>query len=365
MMTLVSKRWQVVTLFSLAVLALFLPASAQQAADPDADTMLQRIREAIVTIRVVGSVGGQTTTDSGTGFVIETASGPRVVTAGHVIHPDSYWDDAKARDIYIKWAAFGSSFEPEPVSEAVVDAKLDLAQVYIDPFKTTSLPFSDNDLQPTDKLYVPSWARTQKRATIQKADRLAEAGPDKLVLSGSYDFSDSGSPVVNHDGKIVGMLIDRSVQPDGATRGLAIPLPGTTDLRGLLAQFTTQPVMKAANLARAQLDFRDLGGNCTFLGKRSALVTRNGPDMPFGIELLRRVNNSETRQQLVGEPLRVVTSVNLRSRCPIVIEGAAYYGRIVTVLNPSDSVVPRSIFALNYLDDIFYWTTIDRARKAE
>lgn len=348
----------------LALLAFHDSAAAQQTPDPS-EAMLQRIRQSIVQIRVVGDVGGKKSTDNGTGFVIETSAGPRVITAGHVIHPDSYWDDPKQRLIYIRWSAFGSSLEPEPISEALVDDKLDLAQVYIDPFKVTALPFSSRNLQPAEKFFVPSWTRAKKKATIQQADRLADSAAGHLMLNGKFDFSDSGSPVLDSDGKIVGMLVDRSVLPGGDMRGLAIPLPGTSDLSKLVAQIQSEPVMKQATVSRAEIDFADLAGNCTFLGKRSALVTRKPEDMPFGLDVLRRAINADTRPKLVGDLLRAVTGVYLRSRCPVVIEGAAYYGKIVTALNPSDTVVPRIIYALSYLDDVFYWTTVDKVAKAQ
>jgi hypothetical protein len=359
-----TRKWTPWLLALVAVLAFHGPAAAQQTPDPS-DAMLQRIRPSIVQIRVVGDVGQKLAADNGTGFVIETSAGPRVITAGHVIHPDSYWDDPKQRLIYVKWSAFGSALEPDPVSEAVVDDKLDLAQIYIDPFKVTALPFSSRALQPADKFFVPSWTRAKKKATIQLADRLADSAAGHLTMSGTFDFSDSGSPVLDSDGKIVGMLVDRSVQPGGEVRGLAIPLPGTSDLSKLVAQIQSEPVLKQATISRAEIDFGGLAGTCTFLGKRSALETRKPEDMPFGLDVLRRAINADNRPKLVGDFLRVVTGVNLRSRCPVLIEGAAYYGKIVAALNPSDTVVPRIIYALGYLDDVFYWTTVDKVAKAQ
>jgi hypothetical protein len=82
------------------------------------------------------------------------------------------------------------------------------------------------------------------------------------------------------------------------------------------------------------------------------------------MEVLQQARNSDFRPKLVGQQLRVVTSVNLRSRCPVLIDGAAYYGKIVTALNPGDRIVPKSVSALEYLDDVFYWATIERIMKA-
>jgi hypothetical protein len=47
--------------------------------------------------------------------------------------------------------------------------------------------------------------------------------------------------------------------------------------------------------------------------------------------------------------------VNLRSKCPSIVNGIAYYGAVTARLSPRDMVIPSEILALNYLDDVFYW----------
>jgi hypothetical protein len=310
---------------------------------------------------VIGDANGTQQTENGTGFLIETTKGLRIVTAGHVIKPDRFWDDPKNRLIYYRLARFGSSFEPEPVTEAEVDTDVDIAQVYIDHFDTKVLPFSESG---QEKLFVASWRRGSRKATIQEASRLPDPPPGRLSLSGDYVHSDSGSPVISQSGQIVGMLIDRSTGPDGKTHGLALPLPGTwPQARLVLAKFKAQPVLKRPAISREALNFDELDGTCTFLGKRSARVTRNPFDMPFGSEILADVINPERRSQLMRRELPVMTPVNLRSRCPVLIDGAAFYGKIITRLERGDRVVPKEILALEYLDDVFYWTVAAVVRK--
>lgn len=212
---------------SLISFALFLlacsKACAQSEPKANAQGLLDRIRSAVVKIRVVGYVQGKQTTESGTGFVIQTTKGLRVVTAGHVIGRNDKWDDVTTRLIYIKWAAYGSAIEPEPVIEAEVQDSPDLAQVYLDPFPISPLSFARPvPLASSNTLYVVSWPRSERKAQIQDAIAISEA--DRLVLSGDYDPSDSGSPVLNSQGELVAMLIERSKLNDGSTRGLALPI---------------------------------------------------------------------------------------------------------------------------------------------
>jgi PQQ-dependent dehydrogenase (methanol/ethanol family) len=62
---------------------------------------------------------------------------------------------------------------------------------------------------------------------------------------------------------------------------------------------------------------------------------------------------------LVEKPVKIVSHIDLRSRCPIVIDGTAYYGRVIYQLVPGDSVVIRSIKEMHYAEDIFYWADVD------
>jgi hypothetical protein len=146
---------------------------------------------------------------------------------------------------------------------------------------------------------------------------------------------------------------------------LALVLNSPSAVGDVLATFKANPVAKLVLPSRVQLNFDELAGSCTFLGTCSALGTHKPEDMPFGDDVLRTVNKPDTRETLIGKALSVVTPMNIRSRCPMVIDGSAYYGKVITCMEKNDTIRPRQIFALNYLDDVFYWTTVASAQKPQ
>ena len=77
--------------------------------------------------------------------------------------------------------------------------------------------------------------------------------------------------------------------------------------------------------------------------------------MPFGVSVLKTLLVDSTRNSLVGKALAAETAVNLRSDCPTVVDGSAYYAAPRAQLTPGDEITPREILALNYLDDVFFW----------
>jgi len=349
-------------LFSFLFAASFVLRSSWAVADPpfSSDDLLGKVRPSIVQIKVIGDKNGSQFIENGTGFVVDTAQGIRVMTAGHVIHPDNFWDDPKNRLIYISWSNFGSTIHPDPVTEAKVENERDIAQVYVDPFAINTLKIVNFDYDPSEKLYVPTWPKGKTKAIIKEAGATHSDG-FHFSLSGTYDYSESGSPVIDQSGQIVGILTDRT----GDQGGLALVLNSPSAVGDVLATFRAQPVTKLVLPTRIQLNFDELAGNCAFLGKRSALVTHKPEDMPFGDDVLRAANKPETRESLIGKELAVVTPVNIRSRCPTVIDGSAYYGKVITRMEKNDKIRPQEIFALNYLDDIFYWTTVASAQKPQ
>lgn len=60
---------------------------------------------------------------------------------------------------------------------------------------------------------------------------------------------------------------------------LALVLNNPSAVGDVLATFKANPVTKLVLPTRVQLNFDELAGNCTFLGKRSALVTHKPEDM--------------------------------------------------------------------------------------
>lgn len=64
-----------------------------------------------------------------------------------------------------------------------------------------------------------------------------------MVLSGSYERSDSGSPVLDGQGRVMGLMVEASTQPGGTTQGIALPIARFTSI--LSTEFAS-PVTQTA-----------------------------------------------------------------------------------------------------------------------
>src|SRR6476620_2507508 len=97
-------------LLTAGVVVLFVFAVVSLRAQDNWERIEAYARSAIVKVRVIGNIDGNTVSEVGTGFLIRAKDGPRVITAGHVLGADSKWDNVKERLIY-RQAGFGSSIE--------------------------------------------------------------------------------------------------------------------------------------------------------------------------------------------------------------------------------------------------------------
>src|SRR5207249_3139356 len=100
---------------------------------------------------------------------------------------------------------------------------------------------------------------------------------------------------------------------------------------------------------------------CVFLGKSSTLAQADvrASDAPFGREVLQTIlrnPNALLRRRL--SITREAGAVNIRSRCPDVQDGKAYYGSIVSLLDSAWSIKLRNVLPLRYHDDNFFWGVI-------
>ena len=358
----------------LCLLGLLNPRFSRmaEAQADEASILLATHRGAIVQIQVRGKVNNKYELEYGTGFLFQTAAGPRIITAGHVIGPDNRWDSLADRCIYYRLAQNGSSAVYDCVIDAKIDQTLDIGEVYLDPFAApslemaASLPVTGADLAVTS---WRSWGQPGSRATAQVA-HILELTTDKMVLSGSYVRSDSGSPVLDAEGHVVGLMIEATNEPGSTTQGIAIPVTRFASiLNGAIASpvaRTTIPVLaefKGITLPPPKgtgthtvdaVDVVAVSG-CVFLGKRSASATKRAPDMPFGLSTLHTLMDTGKRNSLIGKGLATEVAVNLRSDCPVVQAGSAYYAAAKAQLRPGDKFTPAEILALNYLDDVFFW----------
>ncbi len=354
---------QRVALSALLCLSMIAPAMPQTSTS---DAILNAHRGAVVQLQVLGKVNNREEFENGTGFLFQTTAGPRIITAGHVISHDNKWDSPDDRCIYYRLAIYGSSQQFECVIEARIDPILDLAEVYLDPFTTPTLEMAQALPATGADLTVASWrswGQHGSRATAQKANVL-DLRSETMILSGSYERSDSGSPVLDSNGRVVGLIIEASNQPGSTSQGIAIPV---TKFYSILSGAIASPIKKAPIPMLANAVDKGKGGvlvdaidtptkpGCVFLGKRSASVTRRAPDMPFGEDILKTLLNSDSRQGLLGKALVPVVSVHLRADCPKVVEGSAYYAAVRARMVPGDEITPNEILALSYLDDVFYW----------
>ncbi len=238
--------------------------------------------------------------------------------------PDSKWDDLKDRLIYVKQVKFGSSIEADPVTEATVERDVDMAQIYLQPFNASTLSISTAEIPAGGTVDVGSWANDDRNAKFQVVELLSIHDPDHLHLSGIYVPSHSGSPVLDGQGRVAGMLVERvtSINSPPATIGLALP---AKSLMQVLSPVIPSRQTKKTELApRNVVNFAQLGG-CLFLGKRSARHCRQTRRLEY-----------DRWPSLVEKPVKIVSHIDLRSRCPIVIDGTAYYGRVIYQLVPGE-----------------------------
>jgi hypothetical protein len=77
--------------------------------------------------------------------------------------------------------------------------------------------------------------------------------------------------------------------------------------------------------------------------------------MPLGGRVLNTLQTNTGRRALNGVKLSIQSPVSLRSECPTIIDGSAYYAAVVAQLVPGDTFTPIDTLALRYLDDVFYW----------
>lgn len=345
----------------LAGSLLFSRANAQ---DDAANALLAAHRGAIVQLQVRGKVNNQYQIEYGTGFLFQTPNGPRIITAGHVIGPDSRWDSLLDRCIYYRLAQNGSSSVYDCVIDAKIDPTLDLAEIYLDPFTPPSLQMAAGLPARNADLAVTSWRNWDKPGTKASAQaaRVLEVTADKITLSGDYVRSDSGSPVLDSDGRVIGLMIEAINQPGSATQGIAIPVTQFASILGGPTARKAIPSMAELGGPRptsTTVDAIEIAvSGCVFLGKRSARVTKKTPDMPFGLSTLQILLDADKRASLIGTTLSPDIGVNLRSDCPVVESGSAYYSPARVQLKPGDRVTLSEILPLNYLDDVFFWARV-------
>ncbi len=309
----------------------------------------------------------------GTGVVIRTkANSPRrkyrILTAGHVVLPDGKWDRLGARrnrDVYVIAETSIGAQEYRPITGVLVNKKHDVAQVVASSRTRISAKVRAVNLAVGQKYVVVSWGLDGSKIAESATANLAEVvGTDSLDprlvrLSGKFIPTQSGSPIFDADGFVVAILVMRELVANKSRIGLALPV---AEIANWIDGVLSKPVLEPKS-QRLSAVISDASGLCIFLGKKSALVRDKlrHPDAPFGRAVLRAIRDNHKTDEVVGPKLNITREaggINIRSRCPELRNDKAYYGSIVTVLNPNAKIELVSVKPLKYLDDIFYWGTI-------
>jgi hypothetical protein len=348
----------------------------------DADRVLSDARGKVVHLMVRGQKAPGEIFDPpihGSGVVIRTSSADlskrfRILTAGHVVKDDKSWARLGIRpdrDVFVTTEEGIGAVELRPITGVIVNGRMDIAQVVAGPLTRYSAELRPTSLIKGQQYVVVSWGLdARQRVAEQATAKLATIiGPDQtdpalVRLSANLVQTESGSPILDNDGAVVAIVVMREEVGSNSSSALALPVSQARDwIEGVKNDPVREPppqqleaMLRPAvpfNLSNASL--------CVFLGKSSALARADirPPDAPFGRQLLQTILRNPNAA--LGRSLNITPeagAINVRSRCPDVQEGKAYYGSVVSVLNPTATISLRQILPLRYLDDDFFWGII-------
>lgn len=162
----------------------------------------------------------------GTGFVV--SSDGLVVTAHHVVENAFFW-----------LVIFPGSIEPHPALPVYVDPEHDIAILRIAGTQRdlVTVPARDRSLVAGESIsvagYPREFAQRTPAVTTGAVSRVTNDG--KVEASMAVNEGDSGSPVCDRDGRLVGILIERG-DPDQGLQGIAIFQP-LRHIRNALASY--------------------------------------------------------------------------------------------------------------------------------
>jgi Trypsin-like peptidase domain len=344
--------------------------------------VLEQAQGKVVHLRVVGTEAPGEKVDQpihGSGVIVKTGSNDpklkfRILTAGHVVKSDSVWaplGNRVNRDVYVIAEYGPGTVEFRPVTGVLVNNGKDIAQVVAGPNTTIAADLKPVPVVSGRQYVVVSWGLNGDRVAENASAKLVKAigpddtDPDLVRLEGSLVPTESGSPVFDDSGAVVAIVVLREVTGSISNIALALPIAKLTDwIKGK----STEPVSEAARPNLEKL-VSEASGLCIFLGKRSALARPqlNYTDAPFGREVLQNVQKQASTMpasasfELFQEPLRIAPqaeAINVRSRCPEIEDGKAYYGSVVSQLTTRSQIKVGSILPLHYLDDVFYWARV-------
>jgi hypothetical protein len=347
----------------------------------DVNKILLQARGKVVHLRVTGTeANGENFSQPihGSGVIIRTSATDaakrfRILTAGHVVKADSAWAPVGSRvnrDVYVIAEYGPGTLEFRPVTGVVVNQLRDIAQVVANPNSTQSADVKNVPLKLGQQYVVVSWGLDGPVVAETASAKLVKVlGPDTsdpnlIRLEGELVPTESGSPVLDETGAVVAIVLMREVAGANSKVALALPVGEIADwIDGVRTNPVSEPQPQQIQAVK------DATGLCVFLGKASALAkaTLNYPDAPFGRALLQQTRdkalaNSATASFTLNDTLLRIApqtgAINLRSRCPDIRDGKAFYGSPVTQLTAQSQIRIGSIQPMRYLNDTFYWATV-------
>jgi hypothetical protein len=206
-------------------------ALAQDLSGPQMADLFQRAEPCVVHLTVTGAAAAlKDQTREGSGVVIRTGSGPTVMTAQHVVGADSDFDPAPgsvtmtSRNITLLYAGDRGPAKLPGLSSATANPTYDVSQVYLNGWPNPCLPISTKVPALGDPLLVVSWptGAQRPRPTPVRVNP-GESGDGALIrVDHGFVSSESGSPVLNGDGVVVGIVVVRDEQ-EGRPFTLVLP----------------------------------------------------------------------------------------------------------------------------------------------
>ena len=237
------RGWAVAALLIVSVANI----NAQSVAPEKFRDIYKRAEPCVVQMLVTGVKDGRDApARTGTGFIVRTTGGARVITAGHVVGTDSDFDltpgtiTLRQRDISLRVGSTFGTTSVGPFHAARVHPEFDIAQVYLDKGPSDCLLLSNRRPILDDEVIVLSWSAGAPGPQPRRARVLPGDPGDGVLfrLDAPFQEGESGSPILDEFGNVTGVLITKNVGFSAALPIAALPnwIPDATYAAPLVAR---------------------------------------------------------------------------------------------------------------------------------
>lgn len=207
----------------------------------DKDLLQHRMQNWVLSLHVTGTPSFEDRiSEEGTGFLLHTEQVEKTVamTALHVLRSDdAFISEGGVPQRQIAFDYHGPRGLQPVVAQNRTIRRMqaaDAAIFYTDGTEHDGMRLSVRSLTPKEPLLVLAWPVEGPKAVEATFDKYETNDGKRLMrILGSFIESESGSPVVGHDGLVVGVLTERNLGPKSSTYGLAVPVSELGDLRGI------------------------------------------------------------------------------------------------------------------------------------